>query len=157
MPRHFGAPRVVCHVPTAGRQHAFDGHEGRGDVGPTGVKLQPAFVDHLLCLEHEALFHLDAVLVALHLRKELLDDLVHAFTQAGLVDADVHDVVLLGDAPDRLGLGLEVGAFELLAVQDAELAASGARRSDHHERGGVSLVRGVVANPDGVVSVRAKP
>ncbi|MNO89104.1 hypothetical protein D3C76_805760 [compost metagenome] len=52
---------------------ALDGQEGLRDIGPASVPLDPAGADHVLGLEHQGRFRLQAVVDPLRTRIEVAD------------------------------------------------------------------------------------
>lgn len=79
---------------------ALDGQEGLRNVGPAGVPLDPAGSDHVLGLEHQSRFRLQAVVNPLRTWVEVADDVVHPDPHAGGIDADVLDVEAFGQLFD---------------------------------------------------------
>ena len=86
---------------------ALDGQECLGDVGPSRIPLDTAPLNRVLCLKHQSVFGLQAVVNRCCPRVEVAHQVKHAVANTRGVDADVLDVESLGEFFDLLGLVLE--------------------------------------------------
>lgn len=84
----FAAARFVGRAVAAGGSGTADCHKGLRNVGVSGVKLQTAVADNVVCLEHQGVFDVGVVDKLPHGRKERFHVLVDTVTDTGRVNAD---------------------------------------------------------------------
>lgn len=140
---------------SAARGSALDGQEGLGDVGPTGVPLDPRRTNHVLSLEDQRGFRLQAVVNLCGPWVEVVHQVEHTDAHPGGVDADVLDIESLGQQLDLVGLVGERLASPAMLLQDPELAALLRRRRHHHTGRVVSGATGVVPQPHRGIAKRS--
>ncbi|KAF1072712.1 MAG: hypothetical protein GAK45_00147 [Pseudomonas citronellolis] len=159
-PRQIGVAGVVVtaggvgELPPAGGHGLAHGHQSRRQVGPAGIELQPAVLDHVIGLHHQAQLHLRRVVEGRETREEAAHQLGNASAHAGGVDPDIGHPVALGHLADELGLSGEIHAPELVPLQHTELAARHRWWRHHHQPGGVPGLCRVIPQPDLAVCER---
>lgn len=115
-----------------------------------GVELQTPAADDVERLQHQSVFHVRVVDELLHRRIKHLHVLIYAQPDAGGVNTDIGDVILLRQGFNGVGLRAEVHAAPLMTLKDAELAARHGGRCNHHAPGAVAVLRAlrqVVTDP----------
>lgn len=142
----LGARSAVGDLATRGGG-ALDGQEGRGDIVPSRVPLNPSALDRVLRLKHQRVLGLKAVVNRRRPRVEIAHQIKHAIPDTRDIDADVLHVETIADLLHLGGLVGERVAAPRVLFQNAELAALLQRRRNHHTRGIVPRAAGVVTQP----------
>lgn len=91
----LAAAGFIGRTVAAGRGGLADRHKRLRNVEVAGVKLQPPAGDGVVSLQHQGVFNFRFIDKLFQLREEVFDVLVHTQPDAGGVDADIGDIILL--------------------------------------------------------------